>query len=323
MLWAPPRTAYLQPVLSGERDCGADVGRAQASRDHRRTGVESAFHTRRALSYSASVGSITGPLMAARRVSIAASTVTVTTGLLSSPKHREGNQQKMGDRWTGDGDGMESRFSRRRVLPMSVLPAGSLRQNSIWTPQHLDALYNPAVCTTRVFLASTVPFALAAAFFPAGLATVIWLLSALPPALRRGLAYLSGAAVTTVASGAIIVALMRGVGGSAEHPGVLGGFEIGMGVVLMGLAVWFAVRKPTLHDPPTGAMGDGRLLLGEGGIFLLGMAMWTPSFAYLAALEQIADAELGVAAVAVNLLVVDVVVLSSGRNPPCHLCLLA
>ena len=165
-----------------------------------------------------------------------------------------------------------------------------------------------------MFLASTVPFALAAAFFPAGLATVIWLLSA-PPALRRGLAYLSGAAVTTVASGAIIVALMRGVGGSAEHPGVLGGFEIGMGVVLMGLAVWFAVRKPTLHDPATGAMGDGRLLLGEGGIFLLGMAMWTPSFAYLAALEQIADAELGVAAVAVNLLVVDVVVLSAVEIP--------
>ena len=62
-------------------------------------------------------------------------------------------------------------------------------------------------------------------------------------------------------------------------------------------------------------MGGGRLLLREGGIFLLGMAMWTPSFAYLAALEQIADAELGVAAVAVNLLVVDVVVLSAVEIP--------
>jgi hypothetical protein len=185
----------------------------------------------------------------------------------------------------------------------------------MWSSPDLDARCNAARWTAPVFLASTVPFALAAAFFPAGLATMIWLLSA-PPALRRGVAYLGGAAVTTVASGAIIMALMRSVGGSSEHPGVVGGFELGMGIVLLGLAVWLVVRRPAFDGAVAYGTGDARLRLGgEGGVFLLGMGMWTPSFAYLAALQQIADAELGVAAMAVNLFIVDVVVLSALEVP--------
>jgi hypothetical protein len=157
-----------------------------------------------------------------------------------------------------------------------------------------------------VILPATIPFALAAASFPAGIATVMWLLSA-PPALPRGVAYLSGAGVTTVISGVLILALMRSVGGSDEHPGVTAGFEIGVGVVLLVLVLILAIRKPTLDARPRGGSSTRR---GHAGIFLLGAAMWTPSFAYVAALQMIADAELSATGVALNLLIVDIVVLS-------------
>jgi len=46
-----------------------------------------------------------------------------------------------------------------------------------------------------------------------------------------------------------------------------------------------------------------------GWIFILGVVMWTPSFAYLAALQLIAEAQLMPAARLLHLLVVDAVVL--------------
>jgi hypothetical protein len=162
---------------------------------------------------------------------------------------------------------------------------------------------------------STLPFALAAAFFPAGLAAMTWLLS-VPPALQRGTTYLAGAAVSTVAGGVTIVVLLRGVGGSAEHPGVVGAFEMGVGVLLLILAVGFAIGKPTVDTTITADRRSGRLRRGRRvGIFLLGVVMWTPSFAYLAALQLIADAQLSMTGVALNLAIVDVVILSFVELP--------
>jgi hypothetical protein len=166
-----------------------------------------------------------------------------------------------------------------------------------------------------MLILSTLPFALAAAFFPAGLAVMTWLLS-VPPALQRGMTYLAGAAVSTVAGGMAIVVLLRGVGGSSEHPGVIGAFEIGVGVLLLILAVGLAFSKPTVDTTIPANMHSGRLRRGRKvAIFLLGVIMWTPSFAYLAALQLIADAQLNMSGVVLNLLIVDVVILSLVELP--------
>jgi hypothetical protein len=165
-----------------------------------------------------------------------------------------------------------------------------------------------------MLILSTLPFALAAAFFPAGLAVMTWLLS-VPPALQRGMTYLAGAAVSTVAGGMTIVVLLR-VGGSAEHPGVVGAFEIGVGVLLLSPDAGLAVGKPTVDTTITANVHGGRLRRGrQVGIFLLGVIMWTLSFAYLAALQLIAEAQLSMSGVALNLLIVDVVILSFVELP--------
>jgi hypothetical protein len=162
---------------------------------------------------------------------------------------------------------------------------------------------------------ASLPFALAAGFFPAGLATVTWLLSG-PAAIRRGVWYLAGAALSTAGSGVAILVLQRSIGGSAEQSSVVAGFELGIGTLLAVGALWLVVRRPVFDRAPSAS----RLAIrcrrgGAAGPFILGMAMWTPSLAYVAALESIVDAHLGVLGTAVNLFVVDVAVLATVELP--------
>jgi hypothetical protein len=73
---------------------------------------------------------------------------------------------------------------------------------------------------------AVIPFAVAAAFFPAAVAVMLWLL-ATPPRVRRGVVYLAGAG-TTVGSGIVILALLHGGQDApsrrAGHPWFIRGF---------------------------------------------------------------------------------------------------
>ena len=161
-----------------------------------------------------------------------------------------------------------------------------------------------------VVLRGIIPLALAAAVFPAGIGTVVWILSA-PPALPRAIAYLAGAGISTAIGGVVILALMGSVGSPAEHPAVTAGFEIGVGTLLLMLVIVLAVRKPALDvDHPRSTSTRGLVAM-----FLLGAAMWTPSIAYVAALELIAEAQLSFAGVALNLFIVVLLVLSLVEAP--------
>jgi hypothetical protein len=153
---------------------------------------------------------------------------------------------------------------------------------------------------------SAIPFALAAAVYPAGLVSVGWMLSR-PRGLRHGVAYLGGAAASTLGSGALILLLMRYAGRAGDHPAIIGGFETATGAALVVASAWAAAsrREPSLDVAQT----RPRLAAGCLPSFLIGAAMWAPSLAYVAALEEIVNADLGVGAVVANLLVVAVIVL--------------
>ena len=159
-------------------------------------------------------------------------------------------------------------------------------------------------------LIETLPFALAAAFFPAGLAAIAWSLSG-PAGLRRGLVYLAGAATSTVGSGLVILVVLHGSGvDSRRHPGIVAAAEVVAGVVLVFFAVAVVRRHVTGRTPGVGTV-VGALFARTGllAVFMLGVIMWTPSFAYLAALELIAAADLGVVREALNLAAVDAIIL--------------
>jgi hypothetical protein len=162
---------------------------------------------------------------------------------------------------------------------------------------------------------AAIPFAVAAAFFPAAVAVMLWLL-ATPPRVRRGLVYFGGAATSTVGSGAVILALLHGVD---TAPGRRASIEAIVQIILGGAFMLFAaglaVRRPRLAKrdpaaPPPKLRGRGYV-----GIFVLGMAMWTPSFAYVAAIDLIVASGLTLPAQILNLLLVAVIVLAPVEVP--------
>jgi hypothetical protein len=161
-------------------------------------------------------------------------------------------------------------------------------------------------------LRSSLPFALAAAFYPAGLLTVAWLLGR-PRGQRHAVSYLVGAALTTFASGVIIAVLMRRTGRPSWLGAVQAAIETGTGALLVVTSAWLVARKPRLwatvaHDERS---RDG----GAARSFLLGVAMWMPSLAYVAALERIVAGEARPAVALVDLVLVDVIVLSFIEAP--------
>jgi hypothetical protein len=161
---------------------------------------------------------------------------------------------------------------------------------------------------------ATIPFAVAAAFFPAAVAVMLWLLAS-PPRIRRGVVYLAGAATSTVGSGVIILTLLHGV---QAAPGRRASIEGTVQIILGGAFILFAIGlplgRPRLDPPEPGA--PSRLRRGGYvGIFLLGAVMWTPSFAYVVAIDLIVNSGLDLPAQIANLLVVDVIVLAPVEAP--------
>jgi hypothetical protein len=162
---------------------------------------------------------------------------------------------------------------------------------------------------------AAIAFAAAAAFFPAAVAVMLWLL-ATPPRVSRGLVYLGGAATSTVASGALILALLHGVDAA---PGRRANIEAVVQIVLGGAFMLFAgglaIRRPRLAQPDPTTPPPKLRGRGYVGIFLLGMVMWTPSFAYVAAIDLIVASGLSLPAQILNLLLVVVIVLAPIEVP--------
>jgi hypothetical protein len=160
---------------------------------------------------------------------------------------------------------------------------------------------------------AAIPFAMAAAFFPPAVAVMLWLFAS-PPRVRRGVVYLGGAATSTLASGVIILSLLHGVGTAPGRRTVIEStIQVVLGGVFVLFALGLAVRRPALR-------GGGRTPTklragGYAGIFLLGVVMWTPSLAYVAAIDVIVDSGLSLFAQVLNLLIVVVIVLAPVEVP--------
>ena len=122
--------------------------------------------------------------------------------------------------------------------------------------------------------------------------------------------YFAGAATCTIGAGVAILTVVGEAGAVPEqHPAAVAGVRVAVGMILLGVAVIIAGRRSGgisgLPARPRSWPKQPRY----GWIFLLGVVMWTPSFAYLAALGFIAGADLKAAARWAQLLLVDAVVL--------------
>lgn len=154
-----------------------------------------------------------------------------------------------------------------------------------------------------------IPLAMAAGFFPAGLAAVVWYLSR-PGGFRLAAVYAAGAAAATLGSGVALLAVLgsgRVVPDTA--PSVMAVAELAVGAVVLAASLWVVLAAPDGAGPRP-PRGTSYL-----GAFGLGLAMWTPSIAYVLAVEAIAAARLHPPARALNLVVIDAIILAMAWGP--------
>lgn len=161
-----------------------------------------------------------------------------------------------------------------------------------------------------------IPLALIASLYPFGLAVLFLLFEATRPRVRIGV-FLAGAAVCTLAVGFIFVFVLRGSGvnqSSEQTPRY--GLELAIGVAFLVGAWVLAHRVPK----PKADAGPSRVTKAIGGsgvlaVFVVGVAMYTPSPTYLAALEVVGSSKLSVIAASVWIIIVVVLLLITIEVP--------
>ena len=161
-----------------------------------------------------------------------------------------------------------------------------------------------------------IPLALLASLYPFGLAALFLLLQATRPRARAGV-FLIGAAVCTLAVGFLVVFVLRGAGvGNNSEQTPRYGLELAIGVAFL-VGAWVLahhVPKPKSEDQPSritkAASGSGLL-----AVFVVGIAMYTPSPTYLAALEVVGSSKLSTAATSLWIIIVVVLLLITIEIP--------
>ena len=154
-------------------------------------------------------------------------------------------------------------------------------------------------------LAAAIPLALLATLSPTSVAVIIWYLGLESPR-RLVVAYLVGAFLITALVAVAVLLLLHGTQTVPHHhPTPSATIDIVLGVALLGTAVALArhTPKPKENEKEKERRHDPK------GAFVLGVLMWTPSLAYLAALKLVSDANAGTASTLVASLVIIACVL--------------
>lgn len=159
-----------------------------------------------------------------------------------------------------------------------------------------------------------IPMALIASVTPLGLAMLLLLASATRPRAKTGV-FLAGAAVSTLATGFALVFALHGArfglrsGQTSRY-----GLRLALGLLLLIAAIAMA-RRPSR---PRRSPARWSRWTTEGGLlaaFLLGIALYLPSPAYLSALERVGSSKLGTVALAGWVVLVGVLVMATIEVP--------
>jgi hypothetical protein len=143
------------------------------------------------------------------------------------------------------------------------------------------------------------PLALAAALYPPALIVLLLLSGGMQPR-RLVLAYFLGAAVPTIGTGLLGLAILTGAGATDEQSsGASAGVDIFVGLLLLAFSAWAWQRRTRVAPaaaPEEPAAEPGRIaawteraVASQRWAFVLGMAMYLPSPLYLLAVKDIAD----------------------------------
>ena len=159
-----------------------------------------------------------------------------------------------------------------------------------------------------------IPLALIASLYPLGLAAILLLAEAIRPRPKVGV-FLIGALAVTLAVGFVVVFAFHsaGVGQSSQQSDQYG-VRLVIGLLFMAAAVFLARRPP---KPSSGPSRVSRAA-SQGGlfaIFVVGIALYLPSPAYLSALQVVGTTKMSTAATVLWVVIVVALVLITVEVP--------
>jgi hypothetical protein len=160
-----------------------------------------------------------------------------------------------------------------------------------------------------------IPLALLSSLYPFGLAALLLLLSATRPRARAAVFFIGAAALLLVV-GFLVVFVLRGAGvNKSRSQSTHYGLQLAIGLLFL-VGAWVVAHrppKPTSDQPSrvTKAVGGSGLL----AVLFVGMAMYTPSPTYLAALEDVGASHVSSAEAAVWVVIVVALVLITIEIP--------
>ncbi len=162
-----------------------------------------------------------------------------------------------------------------------------------------------------------IPLALVASLYPFGLVALLVLFDATRPRARSAI-FLCGAAVCLLTVGFIVVFVLRDAGLNKSGNSTLRyGLQLGLGVAFL-VGSWVLAHRPPKSKPAEAQPSRVTRAVSSSGllaVFVVGIAMYTPSPTYLAALNEVADAKLSAAAAAAWVVIVVVLVLITIEVP--------
>jgi hypothetical protein len=163
-----------------------------------------------------------------------------------------------------------------------------------------------------------IPLALLSSLYPFGLVALLLLLGATRPR-ARSVVFLLGAAVCLLTVGFLFVFVLRGVGlNQSSNATPRYALRLGLGVLFL-IGAWVLAHRPpkpkaAADDQPsrvTKAVASSGLL----AVFVVGVAMYTPSPTYLAALDIVAGTKMSAPAAVAWVLILVVLVLITIELP--------
>jgi hypothetical protein len=162
-----------------------------------------------------------------------------------------------------------------------------------------------------------IPLALVASLYPFGLAALVLLFGANRPR-PRSVVFLTGAAACLLVVGLLCVFVLREAAlDDSSNNSARYGFRVALGIVFLVGALVLARRPVKPKKPDDQPSRVSRAVSGSGlpAVFLLGVALYTPSPTYLAALNSVGSTEMSASATAAWVVLVVVLVLITIEVP--------
>lgn len=159
--------------------------------------------------------------------------------------------------------------------------------------------------------------ALLSSLYPFGLVALMLLFGASRPRARSAV-FLIGAAICLLAVGFIFVFVLRGAGiNQTSNSTPRYGLRLGLGVLFL-IGAWVVAHrasKTNTEDAPPSRVSKAVAGSGLLAVFVVGLAMYTPSPTYLAALDVVGGTKMSTAATAAWVVIVVILVLITIEIP--------